>query len=216
MQRQKQSRWLSLLAAGSLFCGWCAGCKQGPGPLCPDKCADIPSGAMPRPAGTYVCQWQHAQMDRAEKEEFVIHQYEWFQGGRTLGPDGRRHLATMTLRLAHEPYPVVISASDDPDKDEMRRQTIVEALAMDGVSDADQRVLIAKPEAEGLYGPEAVRYGTSRMMGRGMMGGGTVGSLGGQGGMGGAAGGAGGFGYGGSGGMGGGFGGSMGGFGGGY
>ncbi len=69
-----------------------------------------------------------------------------------------------------------------------RRRIIVGKLAEVGLADADQRVIIEKPEGEGLYGLEAARYGSMRQMG--VTGGGMGGGMGG-GGMGGGMGGGG-------------------------
>jgi len=114
-------------------------------------CPDFPPGAIPPPAGTYTCRWQTAQMNRADAGKFVIHQNEWFMGGKTLGPDGERHVRQMGMQLSHVPYPVVISRSVDEQLNDERRQIIVDQLTMAGVADASHRVIIDKPEGEGLW-----------------------------------------------------------------
>jgi hypothetical protein len=195
---------LALLSALAFSTG-CRWCDR----LCGhDPCATIPKGAIPQPNGTYACQWQNAQIDRAQAGKFVIQKYEWYKGGETLGPDGKRHVATIAKQLPHVPYPVVVATSDDEDVDNTRREFIVQRLSEAGVEDAEERVVLAVPEGEGLYGLEAQRFGTARQMG--IMGFGN--SMGGGGMMGGGGfGGAGGFGGGGFGGMGGGMMGGMGG-----
>jgi len=180
-------------------------------PIGPDKCANITPGAIPAKTGTQTCQWQGAQADRAEAGKYVINQSEWFMGGKTLGPDGRRHVELIAKQVSQTPYPVVISLSDNDDLNEARRQIVVEKLAEAGLADADQRVVIGQPLGEGLYGPEATRYGGMRMFGLpGSLGigGGGGGGLGG-GGIGGGGIGGGGIGGGGIGGMGGGMGGGI-------
>ena len=179
-------------------------------PIGPDKCANITPGAIPAKTGTQTCQWQAAQADRAEAGKYVINQSEWFMGGKTLGPDGRRHVELIAKRVSQTPYPVVISISDNDDLDAARRQIIVDKLTCAGLTDADERVVIGKPLGEGLYGLEAARYGGMRMIGLP----GSLGIGGGGGGGGGIGGGMGGIG-GGGGGMGGGMGGIGGGMGGG-
>jgi hypothetical protein len=146
-------------------------------------------------------------MDRADAGKFVIHQNEWFKGGKTLGPDGQRHVELMAMQLSHVPYPVIISRSDDEQINNERRQIIVDQLAKAGVADAGQRVVIDTPEGEGLYGPEAARYGSMRMLGITGFGGSGGGGGGGFGGGGFGGGGFGGGGFGGGGFGGGGFGG---------
>jgi hypothetical protein len=142
-----------------------AGCHQCDTPLGPDRCADIAPGAMPLRPGTFACQWQTAQMERGEQSKYVVHQYEWSRGGKELGPEGRRHIEQMARRLPHSPYMVVISPNDDDSLNEIRRAIVVQHLAEAGVTDAPNRVVIAKPEGEGLYGPEAARYGAFRAAG---------------------------------------------------
>jgi len=169
-------------------------------PIGPDNCAAITPGAIPPLTGTYVCQWQHAQMERADAGKFVINQCEWLAGGTTLGPEGSQHILKIAKTVGDTPFPIIVSRSDDEQLNETRRQRIVEQLLVAGLTDADQRVFVDRPEAEGLYGPEASRYGSMRQLG---INGGMMGGMGG--GMGGGMMG------GGMGGMGGGFGGGMGG-----
>ncbi|MBS0207421.1 MAG: hypothetical protein JSS27_00570 [Planctomycetes bacterium] len=160
-----------------------------------DKCASIPNGAIPPPAGTYNCQWQHAQMDRGEASKFVVFQNEWYMRGKTLGPDGHRHVVKIAKTLDSVPYPVVIATSDDEGLDEERRVFVIQALAENGYTGSPERVVVAKPEQEGLYGQESALYGLRRAMGGGMgmgmggmggMGGGGMGGMGGGMGMGGS------------------------------
>jgi len=91
----------------------------------------------------------------------------------------------MATHLSSVPYPVVISASDNDSLNETRRQAVVQELAAAGYRDADQRVIIERPEGEGLYGPEAARIGVGRLLGTtgttGGAGGGTGGGIGGAG-----------------------------------
>jgi hypothetical protein len=155
------------------------GCKQ----CGTDKCADIPQGAIPPPAGTYACRWQNAQAFRAEQDDFTIHQCEWLAGGSQLGPDGRKHAAEIARRWDQLPFPVVITPADDPNLNGARKDTLVNLLASDGVVDPAERVIVAYPKAEGLYGQEAARYGNMRLQGGSMMGGGMGGGM--MGGMGG-------------------------------
>jgi hypothetical protein len=136
-----------------------AGCHE-TGYVCPtDRCADIPCGAIPRPAGIYSCQWQTEQKLRAEQDKYVIYQYEWYAGGKRLGPDGRRHIEAIAKRLDGVPYPVIVEKSDDPALNETRRKSVVEMLTSLGATDAERRVILGYSEAEGFDGAEAVRLG---------------------------------------------------------
>jgi len=146
-----------LLALGAMSLA--AGCHQ-TGYFWPtDRCADIPCGAIPQPAGVYSCQWQTEQKLRAEQDKFVIYQYEWFQGGDHLGPAGRRHIEAIAPRLDGVPYPVLIEKSEDTTLDETRRQFVIATLISLGAAQAERRVILGYSEAEGLDGTEAVRLG---------------------------------------------------------
>lgn len=163
-----------------------AGCRQHGG-CGPDRCADMPPGAMPAAMGTYACQWQNAQTARGEEDDFVVYQYEWLGGGVQLGPDGRRHAALIAARLPEVPFAVVIAASGNEELDQQRRLAMVEHLASHGLGEADGRVVVGYPEAEGLYGAEAERLGDQWLLGRGagrqggILGGGGFGGYGGGG-----------------------------------
>jgi hypothetical protein len=136
-----------------------AGCHQ-TGYFWPtDRCADIPCGAIPQPAGNYSCQWQTEQKLRAEQDKFVIYQYEWTQGGDHFGPAGRRHIEAIAQRLDGVPYPVLIEKSEDTNLDDSRRKYMIELLTSMGVAEAERRVILGYSEAEGLDGTEAVRLG---------------------------------------------------------
>jgi hypothetical protein len=124
-----------------------------------DRCADIPCGAIPQPAGIYSCQWQTAQKLRAEQDKFVVYQYEWFQGGDHLGPEGRRHVEAIAQRLDSVPFPVIVEKSDDSKLNETRRQSVIATLSSLGAPDPERRVILGYSEAEGLEGTEAVRLG---------------------------------------------------------
>jgi hypothetical protein len=146
------NRWRGLLGAGALAAA--AGCHSAPHT---PACADIPYGAIPQPAGTYVCQWQTAQTARAELDDFVLYDYEWAPHGASLAPCGQAHVARLIERLPECPHPVVIPPSGDPQLDQARYATVVEQLALRGVPSPGERVVVAPPEAEGLYGFEAPR-----------------------------------------------------------
>lgn len=184
------------------LCSLSMGCQSTNGFLGVDRGARIDKGAIPAPAGTHVCQWQQIQTGRAEQDDFVINTNEWSGDGQELGPDGRRHVQTIAGRIRTSPFPVLIAAGEDESLNQIRKQVIIDMLQERGVVDASQRTVIGYPEAEGLYGTEAARFGSMRMMGIGGMGMGGVGGMGGGGGGGGLGGGMGGFGGGSGGGMG--------------
>ena len=85
-------------------------------------------GAIPPPAGTYSCRWQTEQIARAQQDFFVIHQTEWYLGGKQLGPDGRKHVRQIAKRLGEGSCPVIVSATDDDKLNAARKQAVVESL----------------------------------------------------------------------------------------
>ena len=142
--------------AGALALGLVSGC-------CPcnsevvDGDAHAAAVMMPEPNGSFVHKFQDVQVTKAQASNFAIFLDEWYKGGTVLGPYGAYHLNRIAARLAEVPYPVVIQPSPDAALNETRREQIVAALAKCGVAEADHRVIIAFPEAEGLYGEEAPR-----------------------------------------------------------
>ncbi|MCI0681332.1 MAG: hypothetical protein L0Y71_04440 [Gemmataceae bacterium] len=145
------ARWLGAAALSALV--GCHSCDPAFGPAC----ADIPPGAIPQPLGTYACQWQTAQAERAELDDFVVYMNEWAERSALLGPCGRAHLSAIARRLDSIPAQVMVQQSADPELDLARLATVIEFLAQLGVGDAGSRVIIGTPEAEGLYGFEAPR-----------------------------------------------------------
>ncbi len=121
------------------------------------RCPTMPKGAIPPPPGSYVRGWVDAQAARAEADDFVFYKHEWYLGGRELGPFGRYHLNEVTKRLRKVPFPVVIQPTLDRELNETRRSLIVQYLKLNDVPDAELRVLVAFPEAEGLLGEDAER-----------------------------------------------------------
>jgi hypothetical protein len=106
----------------------------------------------PAVTGTYTRQLFDQQAAKAEADDFVIYKNEWYMGGTQLGPFGSYHITEIVRRLPEVPFPVVIQPQiGDPALDMTRRDVVVRALASAGVPDPDQRVLIAYPQAEGLY-----------------------------------------------------------------
>lgn len=140
--------WLLLLAtavyAGCNFCEPHRSC-----------CNDIPPGAIPQPSGTYACQWVHAEMGRADQENFVIYQYEWSADGVTLTPYGHEHVGYIAKRFCQAAMPVVIEPSPEARVNEARKREVITCLANCGVQPNSEGVVLCRSEAEGLYGQEA-------------------------------------------------------------
>ena len=193
-----------------------SGCHTTSGSAADDveRARDVAYATVPQPVGTASRMHFSRQESRAEEGDFVVHQHEWFNGGVSLGPGGHRHLERLAQRMGGESFIVVVepvapdlklhrdigvAATVAKKTDAHRRVVLVELLANSGVKDADSRVVVGWPGAEGLRGDEASRV-FGRMNSR-IRGGG--GGFGGGGGGGGGFGGCGGLGGGGGGGFGG-------------
>ena len=165
--------WLMLLAVAASGC-----CEDGH-----KSCGDMVPGAIPQPAGTYACQWIHAEAARADQDKFVIYQYEWSADGTKLTPFGQEHLTRIAQGLPQVCFPVVIEPSSDPHVNDSRRAAVLESLANSHVQIMPDRVVLGRSEAEGLYGQEAPGV-SARMLssrgggqGAGATGGGVTGSM---------------------------------------
>lgn len=143
--------------------GLAAGCQSWPGDASdkvsnPNFCPAYERGSIPAPLGTYVNEHNRRQAEKAELDDFVFYNYEFNEEGTALGPAGCRHVIQVAMRLkGNAPFPVIIESTGFDKIDQARRALIVSRLGTAGVADADQRVMIGCPIAEGLYGDEAPR-----------------------------------------------------------
>jgi hypothetical protein len=118
---------------------------------------DIPSGAIPQPNGTYVRLHTERQANNAEASDFIMFMHEWTPDSVSLGPYGQRHLLQMTARLVSEQYSIIIEPSTDPALDERRRAAVAKHLLENQIPDAENRVLVSVPTAEGIFAEESTR-----------------------------------------------------------
>jgi hypothetical protein len=175
-RRKSAKRYASLVAAlvagGFILSGSEAGAEW----FLFRRAREIPA---PVPLGTYVRDWQAVQVAAADADHFVIYRHEWFKGGAELGPYGRFHLQEITKRLSagNVAFPVLIQTELNESLNNVRRLAIINELLAQGIADAQQRVIVAYPKAEGLYGDEAARIFTQQF--QGSVGGGGLGSYGG-------------------------------------
>jgi hypothetical protein len=150
------------------------GCRSNDS-ACPDHGAEIPLGAIPSPLGTAACQWQLAHMELAELDDFVIRVREWHGNSAELDSDAVQHLMNLAGRPSG-PQVVVIEPTSDAALNAARMQEVVRMLTQFNVLDAESRVMIQRPIAEGMYGAEAPRIangylGGGANVGQGMQGG---------------------------------------------
>jgi hypothetical protein len=155
----------SLILSTLLLAGCCCPGKgdscHGRGGFCSrllgTQCADVPQGAIPEPPGAFVRRFQFVQEFKAEADDFVIYLHEWYRGGKELGPWGKWHLEKIIRRLPEVDFPVLIQIHPDPALNQERWDFVVRQVALAGIPDAEQRVILGNPRAEGLYGDEAER-----------------------------------------------------------
>jgi len=154
--------WALVMSATAIQIGCCSQCGK---PFCFDRCADIPKGAIPAPLGTYNCGWQNVHTNLADRNLLTIYRSEWIGETTELGPFGQRHVAEIPKQAAQLGEPIVVELSGDRDLDESRRRAVVEQLAAQGISDADQWVTINYASAEAAYAIEAPRNVSSYISG---------------------------------------------------
>ncbi len=109
----------------------------------------------------------------------MIYQYEWSAEPTQLTPGGQEHLAQIAQRLPQVCLPIIIEPASDPSLNEPRRMAVLQALANYHAPIVPERVVIGRPEAEGLYGLEAAGIARSMIStqgGQGASGGGIGGS----------------------------------------
>ncbi|MGO9596483.1 MAG: hypothetical protein ACLP7Q_00500 [Isosphaeraceae bacterium] len=168
-----------------LLCGGLGGCgtTRNRSWWCIDNCATIPKGAIPLPAGTHLSCINAGQHERAQAEKLYVYKHEWYLDKTEPGPDGRRHLAAISRMLNCVPpdWPVVVQPVEPEEEEvvsfeatanlnEQRRQKVVEYLLEHGHPEANERVILGYPTAEGLYGDPAALIGGRYMFTQGGLG----------------------------------------------
>ena len=150
------------------------------------------------PLGSISDDVWRTQEHNAEASDFVLYQHEFKLNEVRLNTAGEDHVKQIADRIANgDNFPVVIERSNttarpdteyklpvhpNPELDMQRRTLIATALTRLGVSDADERVVVAPAFAAGFQSQEAISaYGQGFSLG------------GGGGGFGGGGGGGGGF-----------------------
>ena len=139
----------------------------------------------PFPVGQATDSFWETQQTNAEAADFIFYDHEFSGETANLAPGAKRHLEEVALRLPHVPFPVVIEQSmfnAKPELDLARRQSIVMQLARLGVTNAEERVVVANAFAEGFTAIEGERAYYQGIIGGGF-GGGAGRRFGGTGGM---------------------------------
>lgn len=152
----------------------CTGCGKWRGIFGVDKCADIPSGAIPKPAGDTICDWETAHVSGAHADQLVLYRADFIGSTAELSPGAIERLSRLLAVNAFDTAPLIIEPSGDEVIDSARTDSAIETLASAGV--VEPHVEVAFPSALGLSGPIAER--TSIGIGRGRGGNGGGGGLG--------------------------------------
>jgi hypothetical protein len=144
---------------GCHLCTKCGG-KHDWSHLHVDNCSDIEKGSIPLPAGSYQRAWNARQENKAEMDDFVIYTNEWsLDNDLELGPWGAAHLHRMIVRLPNSPFAIMLQPDPSTEVNAQRRAKIVADLEAVGIADAQARVVVQMPEAEGLFGDESeIKY----------------------------------------------------------
>ena len=143
--------WLALLCV--IVVAGCTGTGRG---LCNiDCCCDTPAGAIPKQAGSKLCQWQHAQVGGAFADQFVLYQSD-FEGRSTqLAPSAIERIGRLVHTGSANQNPWLIEPSTDSNLDQARVESV--SYHLDSLGAAALDVVVATPAAIGLSGPLAER-----------------------------------------------------------
>ncbi|MGB7342890.1 MAG: hypothetical protein WBD20_01640 [Pirellulaceae bacterium] len=147
-----QNKYLASIAIACLCLS--TGCMKC-GILGVDRCADIPSGAIPEPAGSKLCQWQTAQATGAFADQLVLCQSDFLHNSTQLSPAATERVERLVHNGSAQQTVWTIEPSDSVQLDESRLREFVYYLDNLGAPPID--VVVARPAALGLTGPVAER-----------------------------------------------------------
>lgn len=152
MTKQTTIRFMKLGFAAAMLAGatLVVGCHK-------DRRQDIPEGALPQPLGTSTNEFFSRQAQVGETDAFVVYLYEWDGDGTDLDAWSQQRLHGLINQLPRQPYLLVVQPSDDSRLDDARRRALVAMVSRQGVPHADERVIVANPRADALYGIESGR-----------------------------------------------------------
>ncbi|WP_236623824.1 hypothetical protein [Rhodopirellula baltica] len=131
------------------------GCTSRGGILGVDRCADIPAGAIPEPAGSKVCNWQTAQVTGAVADQTVLYNADFIGTSAELSPGATERMARNANSGLAVTQPSLIEPSGNHELDAARVNAVVGQLASFGIT--SPVVEVATPAALGLRGPQAER-----------------------------------------------------------
>ena len=130
-----------------------------------------PAHDRPFPVGQVTDSFWETQQTNAEAADFIFYDHEFkrqttgnHEETAQLSPLAKKKLEQVAMRLEHVPFPVVIESfprDHDAAKNHQkglvenaRRKTVVEQLNRIGITNADERVIVANAFPEGITGVE--------------------------------------------------------------
>ena len=132
-----------------------SGCASRGGILGVDRCADIPAGAIPEPAGVKICDWQTAQVAGALADQTVFYKSDFIADSAKIAPDSLNRIARTARSGLSTSQPSIIEPSGDEKLDAARVTAVSLQLASYGVT--KPVVEVAIPAAIGMLGIRAER-----------------------------------------------------------
>ena len=130
-----------------------SGCASRGGILGVDRCADIPAGAIPEPAGVKNCNWQTAQVSGAEADQTVFYKCDFIGDSAKIAPDALNRIARTASSGLATSQPSIIEPSGDDALDAARVTAVSLQLASYGIP--KPVVTVAIPAALGMQGIRA-------------------------------------------------------------
>jgi hypothetical protein len=112
-----------------------------------------------RPFGSYAIQAQQMQIANGLRDQQVLYHYDFNVGDEaaTLTPRGRYQLRKMIQRMEATACPIIVQTTIvNPELDEARRQSVLDALRAAGVPAGPEMVVAEHPPVPGLQGLEGV------------------------------------------------------------
>jgi hypothetical protein len=129
---------ICLLAAACCGCGTLAGwCGW------PWRTASIPDRY---PLGSVNRAHYQTMETNGEAGDFILYRHEFVADGTDLTPYGKDHILEIAARAGCGPFPVIVERSEhnnNPQLDQRRRALVAQVLGDCGVTDAQQRTIIA-------------------------------------------------------------------------
>lgn len=130
-----------------------SGCASRGGILGVDRCADIPAGAIPEPAGVKNCNWQTAQVSSAEADQTVFYKCDFIGNSAKIAPEAINRIARTASSGLATTQPSIIEPSGDEALDAARVTAVSLQLSSYGIP--QPVVTVAIPAALGMQGIRA-------------------------------------------------------------